>query len=68
MIIVSAKKLNTPEGVEDTTSLKVTFNHGVDELGNPIQIISSVPKNEENKDYQEILKWVADGNTIEEAD
>jgi len=27
-----------------------------------------VPKNEANKDYQEILKWVADGNTIEEAD
>ena len=52
MIIVSAKKLNTPEGVEDTTSLKVTFNHGVDELGNPIQIISSVPKNEEKIDDQ----------------
>ena len=28
----------------------------------------SVPMNEENTDYQEILKWVADGNTIEEAD
>ena len=27
-----------------------------------------VPKNEANKDYQEILKWVADGNTIQEAD
>jgi len=23
---------------------------------------------EENTDYQKILKWVADGNTIEEAD
>jgi len=28
----------------------------------------SVPMNEENSDYQAILKWVADGNTIEEAD
>ena len=23
-----------------------------------------VPHNEDNTDYQEILKWVADGNTI----
>ena len=30
--------------------------------------ISSVPKDEDNKDYQNILKWVAEGNTIEEAD
>jgi hypothetical protein len=28
----------------------------------------SVPLNVKNTDYQEILKWVADGNTIEEAD
>ncbi len=28
----------------------------------------SVPMNEENTDYQKILKWVAEGNTIEEAD
>ncbi len=27
-----------------------------------------VPKNEVNKDYQNILEWVADGNTIQEAD
>jgi hypothetical protein len=30
--------------------------------------IITVPKNEANKDYQEILQWVADGNTIQEAD
>ena len=30
--------------------------------------ISSVPLDEANTDYQEILKWVAEGNTIEEAD
>ena len=28
----------------------------------------SVPIDEENTDYQAILKWVAEGNTIEEAD
>jgi|TARA_B100000900_G_C19931858_1_gene453951 hypothetical protein len=27
-----------------------------------------VPISTNNKDYQEVLKWVADGNTIEEAD
>ena len=29
---------------------------------------ASIPKNPENKDYQEYLKWVAAGTTIEEAD
>jgi len=28
----------------------------------------SVPLDENNTDYQAILQWVADGNTIEEAD
>jgi len=28
----------------------------------------SVPMNEDNRHYQAILEWVADGNTIEEAD
>ena len=27
-----------------------------------------VPINPENTDYQDILKWVEEGNTIEEAD
>jgi len=27
-----------------------------------------VPLTEENRHYQEILEWVAEGNTIEEAD
>ena len=30
--------------------------------------ISSVPLDEANIDYQAIIEWVADGNTIEEAD
>ena len=28
----------------------------------------SVPIAEDNTDYQEILKWVAEGNTIQDAD
>ena len=27
-----------------------------------------VPKHEDNRHYQDILQWVAEGNTIEEAD
>jgi hypothetical protein len=30
--------------------------------------ILSVPKATDNTDYQAILEWVADGNTIQEAD
>jgi len=29
---------------------------------------ASIPKDSNNKDYQEYLEWVAAGNTIEEAD
>jgi hypothetical protein len=28
----------------------------------------SIPMNEDNTDYQNILAWVAEGNTIQEAD
>ncbi len=38
----------------------VTLNNSTD--------VMSVPHNEENKDYQAILAWVAEGNTIQEAD
>ena len=31
-------------------------------------IVHHVPLDEANTDYQEILKWVEEGNTIEEAD
>tara|TARA_R110000796_G_scaffold94485_1_gene199345 strand:- start:911 stop:1084 length:174 start_codon:yes stop_codon:yes gene_type:complete len=30
--------------------------------------ISSVPLDEANTDYKNILQWVADGNTIQETD
>ena len=32
------------------------------------EIVCLVPIAEDNTDYQAILKWVADGNTIQEAD
>ena len=32
------------------------------------KILLSVPHNDDNRDYQEIQEWVAEGNTIEEAD
>ena len=32
------------------------------------EILYTVPLDEANTDYQTIMKWVADGNTIEEAD
>ena len=35
---------------------------------NGIVIKKSIPMNEENTYYQYILEWVAEGNTIEEAD
>jgi len=57
-MIQTVKKLNDPvrnnfEGYEITTI-----------EGTKI----SVPLDEANKDYQNILQWVADGNTIQEAD
>ena len=54
--------------VSQSTAIKgdsVSFSgSGSDDDGT----ISSVPKDEDNTDYQNILEWVAEGNTIEEAD
>ena len=44
-------------------SIKVTYPS----QGNTTKILS-VPIDNENTDYQNILAWVAAGNTIEEAD
>ena len=35
---------------------------------NGFERVLSIPMDEANKDYQDILQWVADGNTIQEAD
>ena len=58
-MIISVKKANGVDGV--------TFSCYQVTTDNP-NILLSVPHNEENSDYQEIMEWVAEGNTIEEAD
>ena len=66
MKIQSVKKqkiTRIEDGIEkvytDELSLKVTGADG---------IYYYVPPTEKNKDYRAILKWVAEGNVIEEAD
>ena len=57
-------KYNKDTMTDKNSCVMVTYP--ADENG--IKKLKSVPINEENTDYQEILKWVADGNTIQEAD
>ena len=47
-----------PLGNKSNGTIKATIN------GNEL----FVPINENNRHYQQILKWVEEGNTIEEAD
>lgn len=66
MIITNVKKQNLPtikvDGVDETKESELL----IVTLQNDEKLY--VPKNEANTDYQEILKWVAKGNTIQEAD
>ena len=55
-MITNVKKQNIDEKL---VSYKVTLSDGK---------ILSVPKDDENTDYQNILEWVANGGVIEEAD
>ena len=57
MNIKSVKKANDVVG---------NFDHYI--LTNNNDKIFNVPLDEANKDYQAIQQWVADGNTIQEAD
>ena len=50
------KLLNDDEG--NLNSIQKTHNG----------VVSVIPLNEANKDYQEYLEWVAEGNTPEEAE
>ena len=50
------KKLKTMEGVESTTTILRKEDNAF------------IPFDETNRDYQEYLEWVAEGNTAEEAD
>jgi len=59
MIIQSVKKMNDVYNNNKFDNYRLTTTDG---------IIMSVPVDEANTDYQAILEWVAEGNTIEEAD
>ena len=49
-------------------SVKVIFPTTKDADGNDTWKFLSIPMDEDNTDYQAILKWIEDGNTVEEAD
>ena len=56
-MIQTVKKINNRFG-----------EHGGYEITTTNDKVRSVPLDEANTDYQNILEWVAEGNTIEEAD
>ena len=56
-----AKKMTVSEGVPAPLDAIFVTPNGSD-------TIYAVPVSEDNSDYQAILAWVAEGNTIEPAD
>jgi len=60
MNIKSVKKMVMPEdGITESNTLKVIDTN---------DFVFFVPKADANADYQDVLAWVEEGNTIEEAD
>ena len=57
VIMISSVKKRNFNGIFN--SYKMTLSSGK---------IWDVPLDEVNTDYQEIQKWIADGNSVEEAD
>jgi hypothetical protein len=59
-MITNAKYIavTDPTGNKSNSTIKATIN----------SVELFVPINENNRHYQDILKWVEEGNTIEEAD
>ena len=60
MKIKNAKYIN----IQGTDIVNILVTDDV----NGTDIVRSVPQDEANTDYQNILQWVAEGNTIQEAD
>jgi len=57
-MIDTVKKVNSENGNLD--NYEVTYQDS--------SVVKSVPLDENNSDYQAIQKWIAEGNTIQEAD
>ena len=62
--IVSVKKMLAPE--DNTTLINYKVTDAETQSNSRIQKFVAIDNG--NADYQEILAWVADGNTIQEAD
>ena len=63
---MTTSEINTVKYYKDSISdsnisVNVTVNYDSD-------VIFSIPLDEDNTDYQTILEWVAEGNTITAAD
>ena len=57
-------KYNKSPETNENCSIQVIYPENPNGSRNEL----SVPLSEDNTRYQDILKWVAEGNTIEEAD
>ena len=81
MNIKSVKKYNNSSGEFDgykmtiisseqlyTDFEKIPKGKKVGDVKTPANMMWSVPPDEANTMYKEIIKWVAEGNVIEEAD
>jgi len=58
MIITSAKYIKNVEGTGNSDTLRAIVDN--------VEML--IPKDSANRHYIAILEWVAEGNTIEEAD
>jgi len=56
------KYITTSLATNDSIQIKYPANEAGERL------MKCVPKDDNNSDYQDILAWVAEGNTIQEAD